>query len=61
VTIEIEALAIEEGELRLTLVAREERSAPRTVRKCRTIDTSGEEFADVVELSDRRRAVGSRG
>lgn len=57
--IELEALAIVEGELRMTLVAREERVTPRPVRKCsgvRVINTTGETVADVVPL----RAVGQR-
>ena len=57
--IELEALAIVEGELRMTLVAREERVTPRPVRKCsgvRVINTTGETVADVVPL----RAVGGR-
>jgi hypothetical protein len=59
VKIELEALAIVEGELRMTLVAREERVTPRPVRKCsgvRVINTTGETVADVVPL----RAVGGR-
>jgi hypothetical protein len=57
VKIELEALAIVEGELRMTLVAREERVTPRPVRKCsgvHVINTTGETVADVVPL----RAVG---
>ena len=58
--IELKALAIVEGELRMTLVAREEEpvsARPRPVRKCsgvRVIETSGEAIADVIPL----RAVG---
>ncbi len=55
--IELEALAIVEGELRMTLVAREERVTPRPVRKCsgvRVIETTGHEVADVIPL----RAIG---
>lgn len=51
--IELEALAIVEGELRMTLVAREERVTPRPVRKCsgvRVIETTGHEVAPVIPL-----------
>lgn len=58
--IELEALAIVEGELRMTLVAREERVTPRPVRKCsgvHVIETTGESIADVIPL---RAAGGGR-
>lgn len=58
--IELEALAVVEGELRMTLVAREERVTPRPVRKCsgvRVIETTGHEVAQVIPL---RAAGGAR-
>lgn len=58
---ELEALAIGEGEMRLTVVAREERSAPKpSVRKAsgvRVIETTGHEVAEVIPL---RAAGGAR-
>jgi hypothetical protein len=61
VIFELEALAIAGGELRLTVVAREERDAPKKpVRKCsgvRVIETTGHEVASVIPL---RAAGGGR-
>ncbi len=59
--IELEALAVVEGELRMTLVARGDNAVtPKPVRKCsgvRVIETSGHEVADVIPL---RAAGGAR-
>ncbi len=58
---ELEALAIAGGELRLTVVAREERDERKPpVRKCsgvRVIETTGHNVADVIPL---RAAGGAR-
>lgn len=59
---ELETLAIVGGDVRMVIVARAERPAPRPVRKCsgvHVIDTTGEAVADVIPF-ERKRAGGVR-